>query len=106
MRRGKTELVSGLFLDGGPLRRRPRCRPGKPAAGTITVVNPRTGKVVASDSVGDGQLARIPLTRGTYTVTGTFATAFRNNQPIQTQPRTITIPAGRTVRQDVAAAIR
>ena len=102
---GPPELISGLYLDGGPLRFVPRCGPGTPAAGTITVASPTTGTVVASDNVVNGQLATIPLTPGTYTITGTFANAFVNNQPIETLPLQVTIPAGDTVRQDVVANI-
>jgi hypothetical protein len=102
---GPTELVSGLYLDGGPLSFVPRCGPGTPTAGTITVTSPTTGAVVASDNVANGQLATVPLAPGTYTITGTFAHAFVNNQPIETLPLQVTIPAGDTVRQDVVANI-
>jgi hypothetical protein len=34
-RRGPTSLVSGRYLDGGPLRRRSSCRSGTPSPGTI-----------------------------------------------------------------------
>lgn len=101
-----TELVSGLYLDGGPLRRSKRCRRGEPSPGTITVSDPATAKVVAQVPVSEGHLARIRLAPGTYTITGTFAKAFRNNQRIQTRPRTVTIAAHTTVRQDVEAPIR
>ncbi len=104
VKRGPTELVSGLFLDGGPLRRAPRCRSGTPSPGTITVTS-RTGVIIASDKVHTGKLARIRLAPGTYTVRGTFADATRNGQPIETQPQTVTIPAGETVREDVVANI-
>ncbi len=103
---GATELVSGLFLNGGPLRRSAKCRPGVPSAGTITVTSTITGSVVASDNVSRGHLARIPLAPGVYTITGTFATAFSNNQPIQARPEKVTISAGTTVRQDIDASIR
>jgi hypothetical protein len=101
-----TELVSGLFLDGGPLRRAKRCRRGTPAAGTITVTSQATGKTVADDTLATGRLARIRLAPGTYTIAGTFADAFANGQPIQARPRTVTIAADTTVRQDVAAPIK
>jgi len=104
VKRGPTELVSGLFLDGGPLRRAPRCRSGTPWAGTIAVAN-QAGKVIASDKVHTGKLARIRLAPGTYTIHGTFADATRNGQPIETEPQTVTITAGETVREDVVANI-
>lgn len=101
-----TELVSGLFLGGGPLRLSKRCRHGVPSAGAITVTNAATGTVVASVKVASGRLAKIPLVAGTYTITGTFADAFRNNEPIQAQPQTVTIATRTTVRQDVSAPIK
>ncbi len=104
MKRGPTELVSGLFLDGGPLRHAPRCRSGTPWAGTITVTNP-AGMIIASDKVHTGKLARIRLAPGTYAIHGTFANATRNGQPIETEPQTVTITAGETVREDVVANI-
>jgi hypothetical protein len=101
-----TELISGLFLGGGPLRRARQCRPGVPSPGTITVTSAATGKVVASDKVASGHLAKIRLAAGTYTITGTFADAFSNNEPIKAQPRTVTVAAETTVRQDVEASIK
>lgn len=103
---GSTELVTGLFLEGGPLFRAVRCRVGKPSPGTVTVIDTTTGKVIASQTVVNGQLARIPLRPGTYTVQGTVANALVNGQPISTLSRTVTITAGTVVRQDVVANIR
>jgi len=107
--RGPTELVSGFFLDGGPLRHwsEPRCgaRRGTPGAGTITVSNAAGTVVVATQSVTDGKFGRIPLAPGTYTLTGTFANAFSNGQRIKTRPQTVTIGRGQTVRQDVVESI-
>jgi hypothetical protein len=105
VKRGPTELVSGLFLAGGPLSRSPRCRSGTPSPGTITVTSSTTGAVVASDNVARGQLATIPLAPGTYTIQGTFGNAFTNGQAMKTQPQQVTITAGYTVRQDVVVAI-
>jgi hypothetical protein len=105
VKRGPTELVSGLFLDGGPHRFASRCRVGTPSPGTITVTSPTTGAVIASDSVASGQLATIPLAPGTYTIQGTFGNAFSNDQAIETPPQQVTIAAGYTVRQDVVASI-
>ena len=102
---GPTELVSGLYLDGGPLRFRsaPRCASlvGEPGPGTITVTNPMTGATVASATVANDHLARIPLPAGTYELTGTFAGSTINGQPAQSFPVTVHIPVGRTVRLDV-----
>jgi len=103
--RGPTMLVSGLFLDGGPLRRVGRCQPGTSSPGTIQVLNPTDGQLVASRTVAAGQLARIALSPGTYAVEGTFANATRNGQPITTLPRDVTLEAGTVVRQDVVENI-
>jgi hypothetical protein len=107
---GQTELVSGLYLDGGPHRFRsaPHCASlsGTPGAGTITVTEPASGAIVATETVADGQLAKIRLSAGTYTITGTFANASRDGQHIQSPPQTVTIRSGQTVRQDVSANIK
>jgi hypothetical protein len=95
-----------MILDGGPQRRHRRCQPGVSSAGTITVTGAATGKVIASYEVANGQLAKIQLAPGTYTITGTFADAFRNNEHILARPRTVAIAADTTVRQDVAASIK
>jgi hypothetical protein len=105
VKRGPTELVSGLFLDGGPLRSSPRCQVGTPSPGTITVTSPTTGAVIASDSVASGQLATIPLVPGTYAIQGTFGDAFANGQAMRTPLQQVTIVAGYTVRQDVVVNI-
>lgn len=107
---GPTGLVSGLYLSGGPLlmRSAPLCTSlsGTPTAGTITVSDPTSGAVIATRTVESGQLARIPLPAGTYTLVGTFADAYSNNQHISSRPLTVSIPPGRTVRQDVVANIK
>ncbi len=105
VKRGPTELISGLYLDGGPHRFTPRCQPGTPSPGTITVTSATTGAVVASDSVASGKLATIPLAPGTYTIVGTFGDATSNSQPIGTPPQQVTITAGHTVRQDIVVSI-
>jgi len=102
---GPTELVSGLYLDGGPLTFSPRCRSGIPSAGTITVVDPSTNATVATATVAQGHLGTIPLAPGTYAIEGTFGNATSNNQPITTPPQTVTVIAGQAVRQDVVANI-
>jgi len=100
---GPTELVSGIFLDGGPLVLRPTCSPGRPSAGTIRIVNPTSGATVASSTVATGKLATFPLPPGTYTIEGTVANATSESMPIHTRPETVTIRAGVTVRQDAVA---
>jgi hypothetical protein len=96
---GPTELVTGIYLEGGPLVlfSAPRCahRAGMPSAGTITVSGRPGGGVVATQAVGDGRLAKIPLPPGSYTITGKFADGGR------TFTQDVVIPPGKTVRQDV-----
>jgi hypothetical protein len=102
---GPTELISGLYIVGGPLRlwSEPRCmpRPGESGAGTVTVRDLANGSIVASQTVTRGRLATIPLTPGTYTIQGTFANATINSQPGESFPTTVEIRAGKTIRQDV-----
>jgi hypothetical protein len=102
---GPTELISGLYVVGGPLRRwsEPRCtpRPGEPGAGTVTVRDPANGMVVASQTVTRGHLATIPLAPGTYSIQGTFGNATINEHPGESFPTTVQILPGQTVRQDV-----
>lgn len=107
---GPTELVSGLYLDGGPLSLRSAARctslSGTPGAGTITVTDPASGAILATETVVNGQLARIRLPAGTYTLVGTFANAMSDNQNMQSPPRSVTIRSGQTTRQDVSVSIK
>jgi hypothetical protein len=102
---GPTELISGLYVVGGPLGMwsEPHCkpRPGKPGPGTITVREAATGTVVATQTVAAGDLATIPLAPGSYTIQGTFGNATINEHPGESFPKTVQIEAGRTIRQDV-----
>ena len=107
---GPTELISGLYLDGGPLslRSATRCTSlsGTPGAGTITVTDPASGAILATETVANGQLAKIRLPAGTYTIVGTFANAMSDNQNMQSPPRSVTIRSGQTIRQDVSVSIK
>jgi hypothetical protein len=97
---GPTELVSGLFEGGGPEKEDEPARCASPApGGTIAVIN-RTGEEIASRTVARGQLARIPLPPGEYTIDGTFPIA-SSTGPTTTVHQPVTIPPGETVRQDV-----
>jgi hypothetical protein len=69
------------------------------------VTDPASGAIVASVTVANGKLAKIRLPAGAYTIIGTFADAFSNNQHMQSLPQAVTIPSGQTVRQDVSVAI-
>jgi hypothetical protein len=99
---GPTELVSGFFLRGGPLRQfssRHCFRPAPPPGAGTVVVRDTTGNVVATQTSSRGRFVTIPLPPGAYTITGTFSDASVNGvQPEVTQQ--IMIPAGKTIRQD------
>ena len=99
---GPTELVSGFYLDGGPLARfsAPDCkRPEPPPGAGVVEVITATGALVATQTSTTGHLVKIPLPAGSYTIRGTFLNATINGtHPTETQ--SLTIPTGHTVRQD------
>ncbi|HZU61025.1 MAG TPA: hypothetical protein VE983_08670 [Solirubrobacteraceae bacterium] len=69
---GPTELVSGLYIQGGPVPPPPcQPRPRGPYAGTLRVTSGQ-GSVV-SRTVKNGRLAHIPLPPGRYTVQWKFS---------------------------------
>jgi hypothetical protein len=108
VRPGPTELVSGFYLDGGPLAlfSDPGCkRPAPPpGAGIVEVMNPTTGAVVATQTSERGRFVKIPLPAGSYTIRGTFLDASINSvHPHETE--SVVIPPGRTVRQDFFLSI-
>jgi hypothetical protein len=96
---GATELITGLFLEGGPLvnRSAPVCKDlvGKSTSGTITVVN-SVGTVLANNmALTAGQLLYVNVQPGVYTVSGKLSgdTALG--------PITVNVPSGEIVRQDL-----
>ena len=104
---GPTELVSGFYLDGGPLARfsAPNCkRPEpRPGAGTVEVID-AAGTVVATKTSAPGHFVEIPLPAGPYTIRGTFLNATINDvHPKETE--SVVIPAGHTVRRDFFLSI-
>jgi hypothetical protein len=100
---GPTELISGFFLNGGPHRfyssRGCRRAAPSPEAGTVRVLNPASGAVVATGASRDGQFVKIALPAGTYSIIGTFADAIVNGR-YATRSLSVQVPAGHTVRQD------
>jgi hypothetical protein len=99
---GPTELVSGFFLVGGPLREFSSRHCSRPApvsgAGRVVVTN-ASGIIVATQTSARGHLVKILLHPGTYTVSGTFKDASINGaHPKVTQQ--IVIRPGDTTRQD------
>jgi hypothetical protein len=96
---GATELVSGLFVEGGPVvfRSAPVCKAlvGKSTSGTITVTN-SAGTVLANNmALTAGQLLYVNVQPGAYTVSGklTGGTALG--------PIIVNVPSGEVVRQDL-----
>jgi hypothetical protein len=105
VRSGPTELISGVYLAGGPFEVFPgACRKGVPEAGRITVAARPSGTTVARAGVARGHLATIPLPPGTYTIDATFADATANGRPM-TSSAWVTIPPGKTVRLDIVASV-
>jgi hypothetical protein len=99
---GPTELISGFYVVGGPATPPWVCpRVPEPLADTITIIDTATGATVATETVGQGELASIPVAPGTYTVR---ATPPGNLRPTIAQ-RTVTIAAATTVRQDFFADV-
>jgi hypothetical protein len=97
MRPGPTELITGLYVVGGPALpySSPRCRrkPGKPAAGTIDVLDPAGSTVVASRTAKRGRRMTFRLAPGRYRVSGV------TQQGPQIFARPFTIRAGYTTRR-------
>ena len=95
---GPTELDTGLFIEGGAFiyRSAPNCKDlvGSSSAGTITVTN-SAGAVIASTTLTAGQLLKITLGAGQYTINGVFA----NGNDVG--PITVAVAAGEVVRQDL-----
>jgi hypothetical protein len=104
---GPTELLSGFYLSGGPSRSysAPGCKRPEPKSGAGTVeVTGASGVVVASMTSTRGQLVKIPLPPGSYTIRGTFLDAEINGvHPTETE--SVVIPAGHTVRQDFSLSV-
>ena len=96
---GPTELDAGLFIEGGAFiyRSAPICKDvvGTSSAGTITVTN-AAGTVIANKTaLTAGQLLKITLGAGEYTLTGVFAGGNAVG------PIKVTVAAGQVVRQDL-----
>jgi hypothetical protein len=91
---GPTELVSGLYIQGGAVY--PHCRPEPrgPYAGTVKVTS-QQGGLAARKRVKNGHLAHVRLPPGTYTVRWKFSGG-------EASPRsfTVTVQQGEKVRQD------
>ncbi len=92
---GRSELVTGIYIQGGAIV--PGCRmlPRGPYAGTVTVFD-TSGRRVASQTLRrGGRLFHIPLAPGTYTVRA------RELGGVRPMPLTVTITAGHRTREDL-----
>ena len=97
---GPTELVAGLYLEGGPVQTSPHCRHGTPSSGILTVTTP-DGRIVTRRAVRAGRFAVFPLKPGRYLLAGSVAGP---GQP-QVEPQPVTIAAHRTTRLNVVADV-
>jgi hypothetical protein len=99
MRPGPTELITGLYLVGGPALpySSPRCRrkPGQPGPGTIDVLAPAGKTIVASHTAKRGRLVTFRLPPGRYRVSG------RADPGNDSLAEPFTIRAGYTTRRYV-----
>lgn len=93
---GPTELIAGLYMQGGAIVMGCPQLPRGPYAGTLTVTSVRSGRVVARRThARAGRLFAIGLPAGVYRVGGRIAGG------LQAMARIVRIPAGHSVRQDL-----
>jgi hypothetical protein len=96
---GQTELISGLFIEGGAFiyRSAPNCKSfvGKSSGGTITITNSVGTVIVNHMALTAGQLLYDNVTAGAYTISGVFSGGNRVG------PITVNVPSGEVVRQDL-----
>ena len=93
--RGPTEVVVGLYVQGGAFI--PNCpqEPRGPDGGTVTVTA-RGGKTVAHETLGGaGKLFVLRVAPGSYTISAKIANGVR------LQPVSVTVRKGHTVRRDL-----
>jgi hypothetical protein len=94
--RGPTELVAGLYVQGGAFIVGCPQGPRGPFAGTLTATSVRTGKRAARETLTrSGKLFVLALAPGRYLLRAIDSGGLRS------APVRVTIPAHRTVRQDV-----
>jgi hypothetical protein len=103
-RSGPTELVAGLFREGGPLRLAPSCRTGSPAGGTLTISS-ASGQAIARRAVKPGKFGVFPLPPGRYVVSGTLGDT-AGGSPVELGPEPVKIAAHRTTRINVVESVR
>jgi hypothetical protein len=96
---GASELVTGLFLEGGPVveRSAPVCKNlvGKSTGGTITITNVAGTTIANAMKLTPGQLLYVNVPAGPYTISGVFS----NGTTVG--PITVTVASDQVVRQDL-----
>ena len=93
--RGPTQVVVGLYVQGGALI--PNCPqvPRGPDSGTVTV-SAHGGKIVARETLATaGRLFVLPVAPGNYTISAKIAGGVR------LPPVSVTVRKGYTVRHDL-----
>ena len=93
--RGPTEVVVGLYVQGGALI--PNCpqEPRGPDGGTVTV-SAHGGKIVARETLrAAGKLFVLPIAPGIYTLSAMIAGTVR------LLPVSVTVRRGYTIRHDL-----
>jgi hypothetical protein len=103
-RPGPTELVAGLFREGGPPRLMPNCRTGSPAGGVLTISS-ASGRVIAHRTVKPGKYGVFPLAPGSYTVSGTTGDT-ANGAPIRLGPVPVEITRRHTSRLNIVETVK
>lgn len=101
--RGPAELIAGLYLQGGPTKTGPHCRPAVPEAGTLVVSTP-AGEVVARRQVRAGKFGVFPLAPGSYVLGGTI-NGGSSSSARQVPQSAVKIAAHRTTRLNVVADV-
>ncbi|MFZ0388468.1 MAG: hypothetical protein WAL22_22595 [Solirubrobacteraceae bacterium] len=103
MRPGPTELITGLYVVGGPALpySTPRCRrkPGSPTTGMLEVRNAANGVLIASRTLSHAHLVTVRLAPGRYRVGGHVGGTVQHGPELFTAP--FTIRAGFTTRRYV-----
>jgi hypothetical protein len=102
-RSGPTELVAGLFRQGGPPRLTATCRTGSPVGGILTISS-ASGQAIAHRSVKSGKFGVFPLKPGSYMVSGSLGDT-ANGTPIQLGPERVKITAHHTTSINVVETV-
>lgn len=93
--KGPTEIVGGLYQNGGPPADVAKCENSSPVAGTITVMS-LTGEVVTTQKIEDGQFYTIPIAPGSYSMQSSLCA----------ETVDVTVPAESEVLLDLVCQIK